>query len=394
MEFKFTLPTKVDFGSGSISRIKEYLDEFRVTNVFLVTDRGLHDVGLLEPIYRLMDKHHVNYIVFDEVKPNPRDVDCDRAAKVARDFGSDGILAVGGGSVMDTAKGVAVLLTHGGSINDWEGANTLHHEVTPLVCVPTTAGTGSEVTFFSVITDTTRKYKMSIYDPRLAPRVAILDPELTLRLPPLITASTGMDALTHAIEAYTCRLASPITDALALHAIAIIRDNLVSAVKQGDLNSRTQMLSASLLAGMAFGNSDVASVHCLAESLGGLYDTPHGIANSVFLPHVFRYNVVADIRRHADVAYALGADRNLSMEAACEVAVTKLFELTRTVGIPRFRDLPNVNPKDFPLLAEAAKRNISDPSNARDTTIDDYLDILYAAYMDSTEEGGQQIDVC
>jgi len=252
----------------------------------------------------------------------------------------------------------------------------------PIICIPTTAGTGSEVTFFSVITDTKRKYKMSILDYQIGPALALLDPDITASLPASIAASTGMDALTHAIEAYTCRLANPITDGLALHAIRLIRQNIAAAVLDKEEKARENMLIASLIAGIAFGNSDIASVHCISEAIGGLYDTPHGVANAIFLPYVFKHNIVADIKRHADVGYALGVDPLLSPEEAAKAAVEVLFELSEKLSIPKFYEIDRVNPNDFPMLAENSKKNISDPSNAKEMTVEDYLAILREAYED------------
>lgn len=381
MKQQFCLPTKVYVENGIANRVADFLVPYNISKVMIVTDKGIKNAGLLEGIYKNLMQKGIDYVEFDDVKPNPRDKDCDRAAHFAKEEKVNGILAVGGGSVMDTAKAVGVVLTHGGSINDWEGTDTLRQPITPLVCIPTTAGTGSEVTFVAVITDTERKLKMGIVDVQIAPRVALLDPELTRSLPPHITASTGMDALTHAIEAYTSRLATPMTDALALHAIKMIKDNLVEVVQNGsNMEARKNMLVASMMAGVAFGNSDVGSVHCLSEALGGFYDAPHGVLNSIFLPYVFEYNIEANLEKHADVAYALGIDKNLSMEEAAYQGVQFLFELCDTVGIPKFRDLPRVNPADFPMLAKVAKSTPMDASNAREMPEEDYLMILNKAY--------------
>lgn len=381
MKQQFCLPTKVYVENGIANRVADFLVPYNISKVMIVTDKGIKNAGLLEGIYKNLMQKGIDYVEFDDVKPNPRDKDCDRAAHFAKEEKVNGILAVGGGSVMDTAKAVGVVLTHGGSINDWEGTDTLRQPITPLVCIPTTAGTGSEVTFVAVITDTERKLKMGIVDVQIAPRVALLDPELTRSLPPHITASTGMDALTHAIEAYTSRLATPMTDALALHAIKMIKDNLVEAVQNGsNMGARKNMLVASMMAGVAFGNSDVGSVHCLSEALGGFYDAPHGVLNSIFLPYVFEYNIEANLEKHADVAYALGIDKNLSMKEAAYQGVQFLFELCDTVGISKFRDLPRVNPADFPMLAKVAKSTPMDASNAREMPEEDYLMILNKAY--------------
>lgn len=382
MDFQFLLPTKVVMRKGVRLETGKFLHERNINRVLLVTDKGIKNAGLMDDVYKSLTETGISFEEFADVKPNPRDTDCDNAAAMIRGKQIDGILAVGGGSVMDTAKAVSILHTNGGTVTDYEGAFTVKKPPLPIICIPTTAGTGSEVTFFSVITDTKRKYKMSILDYQIGPALALLDPDITASLPASIAASTGMDALTHAIEAYTCRLANPITDGLALHAIRLIRQNIAAAVLDKEEKARENMLIASLIAGIAFGNSDIASVHCISEAIGGLYDTPHGVANAIFLPYVFKHNIVADIKRHADVGYALGVDPLLSPEEAAKAAVEVLFELSEKLSIPKFYEIDRVNPNDFPMLAENSKKNISDPSNAKEMTVEDYLAILREAYED------------
>lgn len=198
----------------------------------------------------------------------------------------------------------------------------------------------------------------------------------------LDAANTGVDALTHAIEAYTSRCNNPISDALALHAIRLIGENLLNAVqKPEDEVARRNMLVASTIAGMAFGNTDVASVHCISESIGGMYDTPHGVGNAIFLPFMFQHNCDSDLQRHANVAYALGIDPSLAGIEAIEKAVERLFEINETLKIPSFKDLPHVNPKDFQVIAEKSKNNGSDASNAKAMTVESYLHILETAFL-------------
>ncbi|MED1875640.1 iron-containing alcohol dehydrogenase [Brevibacillus borstelensis] len=381
-DFQFNLPTRIEFGNGKIKELGRCIRELGGTKALVVTDQGIVKSGILKTVTEMLEANAVAYAVFDQVKPNPRDVDCMEAYRIAREAGVDVLIGLGGGSSMDTAKAVGTLLTHGGQISDWYGLNVLQEPITPLLCIPTTAGTGSEVTFFSVITDTETKLKMNILDTRLAPRIALLDPELTVTLPSHVTASTGMDALTHAIEAYTCNISEPITDALALYAIDQIVRYLPIAVADGtNLEARKQMLAASLIAGIAFGNSDVGGVHCMAEALGGLYDTPHGVANSMLLPFVFEYNIPADPEKHAVVAERLGAVRgDRSAEETAREGVRLLKKLAETVHIPKMKDLGNVNPDDFLYLAEAATQNVSAPSNPRPATKEDYLRLFRMAY--------------
>ncbi|MGE5703157.1 MAG: iron-containing alcohol dehydrogenase [Clostridia bacterium] len=381
MNFEFLLPTKIVMRKGIRFETGTFVSQYGMKHVLVITDKGIRNAGLLDDILASLDKQGIAYEVFDEVKPNPRDTDCDLIAEQNKGKQIDGILAVGGGSVIDTAKAVSILHTNGGVVNDYEGAFTVKVEPTPIICIPTTAGTGSEVTFFSVITDTKRKYKMSILDYKIGPKLALLDAELTASLPASIASSTGMDALTHAIEAYTARVANPITDGLALHAMKLISRNLVEAVHGTDNeHAREQMLIGSLIAGAAFGNSDIGSVHCISEAIGGLYDTPHGVANAIFLPYVFKHNLSADVKRHAEVGYALGVDPTLSHEEAAKATVDILFDLSEKVNIPKFRNVNRVNPDDFPMLAQNSKNNFSDPNNCKEMTVEDYLHILQEAY--------------
>jgi alcohol dehydrogenase len=382
LDVTFNLPTRVRFGFGVADELGDAVRSLGASRVLVVADPGVRGAGLLEAPLASLAAAGIDAAVFDGISGNPRDHECRAAAEAGQAFGAAAVVGVGGGSPMDAAKTAAALLTNGGTPQDWEYPARLRVDPLPIVAVPTTAGTGSEVTFYAVVTDTARKFKMSLFDTRIAPRVALVDPALTLTMPPAVTAATGMDALTHAVEAFTGNLAHPITDALAKEAIGLIARWLPAAVRDGgDRDAREGMMLGSLLAGMAFGNTDVAAVHCLAEAIGGRYDTPHGVANSVFLPHVFAYNAEAFAARHAEVAAALGLDvRDLPAAEAAARAARAIADLAREVGIPRFRDLPGPHPADFPALAEAAKRNVSDPSNPRPLTVEEYLLLLNDAW--------------
>jgi len=382
MSFQFLLTAKILVESGLRQKTGEHLAALGLNKVLLVTDPGVKSAGLLEPVYSSLQQAQITFAEIADVKANPRAEPINQAANRFRGQGFNGLLAVGGGSAMDAAKALAVLLTHNGNIEDYEGAFKLKNPVLPVVAIPTTAGTGSEVTFFSVITDSKRQSKITLLDDRIGPVLALLDTDISASLPPAIAATTGIDALTHAIEAYTGKLANPISDGLALQAIRLIAQNLKAAVLDKDnAHAREQMLIASLMAGMAFANADIASVHCISESIGGLYDTQHGVGNAIFLPFVFAHNQEADIKRHADVAYALGIDPTLPPELAAQAAVDWLFALNRALNIPRFADLPKVREEDFPLIAEKSKNNISDSTNIRPMTQDSYLALLRAAWQ-------------
>jgi alcohol dehydrogenase len=373
----FLIQTEVRFGAGVASELVAALAPYG-NRVLVVTDPGVRRTGLVDRILDPVIDAGSVVKVYDAVSPNPRDHECRAAADFALASGATVIVAIGGGSAIDAAKCAAALATNGGTARDWAVPNRLARDPLPLIAIPTTAGTGSEVTRGAVITDTEHRTKLTVKDPRLAPRLALVDPSLTVSVPTAITAATGMDVLTHAIEAYTGRRANAITDALALHAIRLTAVHLANAYDHGDdTGAREGMMMASLIAGMAFGNADVAAVHCLAEALGGRYDTPHGVANAVMLPPVMRYNIVTAPRRHAQVAAALGIDTaGLTDEVAADRAVDAVAALARRLSVPLLRDLPGVTAADFPALAVTAAANSSTPSNARPIDAADYEMIL------------------
>jgi alcohol dehydrogenase len=379
--FSFALPTRIEFGQGVISTAGAEAAVFGAKKVMLVADKGVVAAGLTLPVIESLKENSIPFITFDKIVPNPRDTDCQEGFEIAKKEGVDLIIAVGGGSSMDTAKAIGTLLTHGGKVQDWCGFQLLQREITPLIAIPTTAGTGSEVTPFAVITDTNEHTKLNIFDPKAAAKVALVDPTVLLKLPSHIMASTGIDAMTHAVEAYTCNVASPITDACALYAIELIQNNLRKAVEAPDLESCTGMMLGSSIAGIAFGYADVAAVHCMAEALGGRYDMPHGVANAILLPTVTEFNLSSDFKKHANIAKALGVDiRGLSEENAAMEAVHALARLCEDVGIPKMKDIKEIDPADFQALAVAAEKNVSTPSNPREIVAKDYLELFKKAY--------------
>lgn len=384
MGFAFFAPQRTKFGSGVVAEIGEEVRRLGGARVLVVTDPGLVESGIAERLVGIAGKRAELVEVFDGVVANPMDEDCARGATLASDMKADLIIGLGGGSSMDTAKAIAVIITHGGQPSDYFGADTLRKPIAPLVCVPTTAGTGSEVTPFAVITDSKTRVKMNILDPGVVPTSSFIDPELTVSMPAGLTASTGMDALTHAVEAYTCKLANPLTDALALKAVRIIAGSLRRAVANGsDLEARKEMALGSLIAGFAFGNADVGGVHCMAEAIGGFYDTPHGVANSVFLPLVTEFNVPSDPRKHAHVAVALGVDTTDMDDAEASAAgVAAVRQLAADLHIPKFSELKGVKESDFGTLAKLAAANVSAESNARVAGEAEYRELFSKAWAE------------
>lgn len=380
-EFEFVLPTKIRFGNGISGELEKEIGNLGKKQICVITDKGIVNAGIIDKILRSMTKDRLgNITVFDEVEPNPRDTTVERACEIAKAKGVDVLVAIGGGSSIDVAKGVSVLLTNNGIIQDYEGLDMVKEPPAPIIVIPTTVGTGSEVTFWSVITDTHRKFKMSVGSTLIAPKVALLDPELVENLPPAIIASTGMDAMTHAIEGYTCKVSEPITDACGIYAIKMIAQNIREAVFTDDKDAKANMLLGSLIAGICFGNSDIAGVHAMAEALGGMYDTPHGIANAILLPYVMEYNYVANTKKFAEIAAALGEpiDGYSERDAAYQSAVA-IRKLNKDLNIPTLRGV-GVQEKDFDDLAYKSAINVSAESNPRKALKEDFLKIFQTAF--------------
>ena len=363
--FEFVLPTKIIFGEGTIKQLPDAVRNMGHEKPLIVTDKGLIAAGLVSKITDVLDDAGIKYAIFDGIQPNPRDTTVQEAAAFAKENAIDMMIAIGGGSSMDTAKAIGVILKEGGIINDYEGLDVVSKPITDLIAIPTTVGTGSEVTFWSVITDTKRHFKMSVGSPLIAAKLAIVDPDLVETLPPSIIAATGMDALTHAIEGYTCRLSEPITDACGIYAIQMIGENIRAAVYEDSAEARGKMLLGSLIAGICFGNSDIAGVHCMGEAMGGLYDMPHGVSMAIMLPHVMEYNYVACIDKFADIAEALGENVDgLSKRDAAHKAVEAVFKLNEDLEIPTFSQ-SGAKAEDIDELAERSAVNVSVDSNPR-----------------------------
>ncbi|UTR10436.1 iron-containing alcohol dehydrogenase [Evansella sp. LMS18] len=383
--FTFDLPTNIHLGNGLFNKTADYISNVTDgSKVLLVTDEGMEKIGLADKLLKQLEKNGFEVKLFTKVVPNPKDADCAEGGEAARSFETDCIVALGGGSVIDAAKAIAVLQIHGGMPQDYAGRGNVPGPVKPLVAIPTTAGTGAEVTRSSVITDTKRKIKFTIKDVRIAPAAAIIDPELTYGLPASLTASTGMDALVHAIEAYTCKLSNPVSDGLAIQAMKHIYPNLRQAVEDGaNEEARYQMMTGSTIAGMAFSHADVASVHCMAEAIGGLYDTPHGVANSMFLPYIIEFNAEADTYKHAEIARTLGiAGEKESDSAAAAALVKEVKQLAKDIKIPSFSSLMEARIEDFDYLAKSSFENGSTPSNAREISEEDYKNLFYKAFKE------------
>jgi alcohol dehydrogenase len=378
----FWMPTRAEFGRGLAARCGEEARRLGDGRVLVVTDPGVHEAGLCEPVLRGLREESITVAMFDHVQGNPRDVHCLEGADVARDLGVALVVGVGGGSAIDTAKCVALLVTNGGHPRDWEDFGALQHDPLPTIAVPTTAGTGSEVSPSAIITDTERRKKMNLFDPRICPNVALVDPDLTFSMPTRLTAATGMDALSHAVDSLHCRLANPVSDALALEGARLVAMYLKRAVKRGDdIEARCGMAQASLTAGLAVGITDVSGCHCLAESIGAVHDHPHGVCCAATMPLIMDFNLDVSRERYARLAGAFGvATEHLCDDEAARAAIAYVRRLNDELGIPPLGAL--IERGDLDLLAEKAAANTSAPSNPREAGVEEFR-AMFAAGLAS-----------
>ncbi len=370
--FVFQIPPKIVFGQGVSDAIGEEAKAFGQTALIVTGKTSTTRTGALDRVKHSLEAAGVQAIPFPEVENDPSVATVEKGAALAREHGVDVFVALGGGSPMDAAKGMAILLANGGAIQDYEKTPPPKPGA-PIIAVPTTAGTASEITRFTVITDPEAKVKMLIGTPGVIPRVAVLDPELTVSMPPDFTAATGMDALTHATEAYISKVGNQLTAVQALEAIELIGKNLVRAVMNGqDMEARQNMLLGQMLAGFAFGNASVALVHAMSRPLGAHFSVPHGKANAMLLAPVMAYNRPACPEKLARVAKALGENvESLSLRSASTVAVESLADLFEETGLPPRLSAYGVARQDIPQLAKDAFASGSCNFNPRVPTLED-----------------------
>lgn len=378
-------------GPGAIKEMSVEIQKLGIKNWLVVTDKVLNSLGVVKKVTDVLDQSGISYTVFDDVKPNPTTQNVKDGLAAYKSNRCDGILSIGGGSPQDAAKAIGILYSNGGEITAYEGIGKSARKSVPIIAVNTTAGTASEVTVNYVITDEVRKIKMVMVDPNCLATVAVNDPELTLQKPAGLTAATGLDALTHAIEAYITKGAFRLSDTLALEAIRLIGESLEAAVKDGtNLAARSGMVWGSYIAGLSFSNCGLGIVHSMAHQLGSEYDLPHGVANAILLPYVEEFNAVVCPAKFKNIALALGRDvAHLSDEEASLEAIRAIRELSAALGIPRLRDT-SFNPRDIDRLAEQAMADVCTGGNPRDVTVEEIKAIYRSAYQDVpvTEEPG------
>ncbi|MGH7265063.1 MAG: iron-containing alcohol dehydrogenase [Candidatus Rokuibacteriota bacterium] len=364
----YELPTVIKHGIGALAALGEEAASLGIRRPLLVTDKGMVATGHVERAASLLKDRGLEPLTFDGVVGNPAIQHVGRGTEAYRDHRADGLVAIGGGSSMDVAKAVGVEVAHGGRILDYEYGHTpLGRRIPPLVCVPTTAGTGSEVTLWSVITDPARQIKFNVGGPLIGPHLALIDPLLAVGLPPHLTAFTGMDALSHAVECYTCAYAQPFTDAVALLAMEYIGQALRVAFANGqDVQARYRMAMAAMLAGLAYGSESAGAVHAMAQTFGGVFDVPHGYLTGIMLAPCSEYNLLGNPEKYARIAVALGEDvRGLSALDAARRGVSAIAALTRDLEFPAFREFTGARPADVPRLAKMAEGDPQTVGNPR-----------------------------
>jgi len=335
LSFQYNNPTKIIFGENSVSEVGPEADNLGCSKALIVTDKGVVEAGLAAKVEKALGYRYTG--IFDRCIQDSDFHLVNEGAALAIEKGADILISVGGGSVIDTAKGMAVVMKEGGRLQDYEGIQMLSRPQTPHLVVPTTAGTGSEATWAAVIKDRDQDIKMLICDYHLIPNTAILDPSMVAGLPSKLTACTGMDAFTHAVESIHALESQPISDAMAFQAIGMITEHLPRCVKDGsDLFARGQQQLAATMAGIAFSNAQLGLVHALSHSIGALFGVPHGLANSILLPHVMLFNLEDCAPRYKSVALAMGLDvNNLSDLEAGKAAAEAIWKFTKEMGIPQ-----------------------------------------------------------
>lgn len=383
VNFNFLVPPTVVFGVDTVNQTGQYVKKLGGRRAFIVTDPGVAKVGILEKVAKVLKDDGIEVGYYDQVIPEPPENIVNEIVEKVKEGGYEVIIGLGGGSSMDTAKMVAVLVTNGGSVRDYIGIGKVPKPGLPKIMIPTTSGTGSEVTQIAIFTLLGEEVKKGVVSPYLMADVAIVDPALTYDLPPHITASTGMDALVHAIESYISRKANKFTEGLSLMAMELIAKNIRTAVTDGsNVEARYNMSLGSMIAGIAFGNASTAAVHALAYPLGGQFHIPHGVANTLMLPYVMEYNVVSRMEKFVKIAEALGEKvEGLSLRDAAFKAIDAMVNIAKDIGVPmRLRDV-NI-PKDaIPKMAAAAineTRLLS--QNPRVLTLKDIEDIYNKAW--------------
>lgn len=374
-------PAHTIIGKGCIQEIPKHIDTIAGKKALVVTDEGLYKIGTVKKVTDVLDRAGKPYALYTGVKPNPTVSLVNEAKAVYDREGCDYLIGIGGGSPLDVSKAVSILAKNGGKIEDYNGLDKSKKAGVPLIAINTTAGTGSEVTRAYVVTDEVRKVKMLMVDAHCLSYLALNDPALMVDMPAPLTAATGMDALTHAIEAYVAKSHFPFTDGLALEAIGLVGKSLQKACENGrDMDARTDMCWAEYMAGLAFSNAGLGMVHAMAHQLGGFYNTPHGVANAILLTYVMKYNLPSCKARYADIARALKIDTShMTPDQAANAAIDYIEKLAERIHIPKLSQTA-FKPSDVLTLSLHALEDTGMPENPREATLVDVQKVFMDAY--------------
>ncbi len=378
--FTFTAPTQIVFGAGVSQQAGQRAVRLGMSKALLVTDGGLVKTGIPQKIAASLEQAGIEHVLFSDVQSNPTTDQVAAGLEAYREGKCDGLVAVGGGSSIDVAKAVGILATNGGQIVDYEAPAKVEKPIPPLIAIPTTCGTGSEVTVFVVITDEARHYKLTVVSRRVIPKMALVDPDLLASLPAWLLAATGVDALTHAIESYTNLVVDPLSEALDLRAIELVAEHLRPAVANGDPHALASMALASTTAGIGLSNARQGLCHAMAHPVSGYAGVHHGVANAILLPHVMAFNVIGNPGKYATIAAVMGEPiEGLSLMDAAEYSVTAVQRLTSDVNIPQtLRDV-GVTDEMIEPMAQDAIRSGNVKINPRRATLEDVIAIYRQA---------------
>ncbi|WP_425805490.1 iron-containing alcohol dehydrogenase [Desulfitobacterium sp. Sab5] len=380
--YGYFMPTVNLMGAGAAQQAGKQAKILGGKVAFLVTDDFLNKSGMAKQIADIVEAEGVKVVIYPGAEPNPTDKNVHDGVAIFEKEGCNMIISLGGGSSHDCAKGIGLVAGNGGKIHDFEGVDKSEKPMVPMIAINTTAGTASEMTRFCIITDSSRHIKMAIVDWHTTPNVSINDPLLMMGMPASLTAATGMDALTHAVEAYVSTAATPVTDSAALMAIKLISKYLRRAVANGsDFEARDQMSYAQFMGGMAFNNASLGYVHAMAHQLGGFYNLPHGVCNAILLPHVSRFNLIGNVERFGDIAVAMGENvQGLSARDAAEKALSAIVTLSNDVNIPSGLTELGVKEEDLKIMAENAMKDACSLTNPRLAKLDDVIQIYKNAF--------------
>lgn len=371
LELKKFVAPEIITGQDARLLITRYISHFASVKPFLVTDQQVRDQDWCQEVIRSIEEIVQELVIFDSVTPNPKDMEAMLGAELFLANGCDLIIAVGGGSPIDCAKGISIVTTNGGHILEYEGVDQINLPGPPLICIPSTSGTAADVSQFAIINDTQNTVKKAIISKKVVPDLALIDPVPLMTMDPYLTACTGMDALTHAIEAYVSNAHSSLTDMNALEGIRYVVENIEEAVKTDrELGTMYQMMIGSTLAGLAFSNASLGAVHAMAHSLGGLLDLPHGECNSILLQHVIDMNYESAKERYDRIAQVVGVDITLSEDPKADL-IAKISYIRESIGIPAFVDIEALEPELRDALVKAAMADPCMLTNPKELTYEE-----------------------